>query len=165
MVYVRRLWTTLPGENYTAIYIAATGLDHRLGWVAFRGMVSIFITLLRHVINVDWSSNPNLHLPRRSTFDWKMEILLEIVAAAIGQSTRSMLMRRISTSTLITVHNFGLRNWKLRDNYSTLLVLLCIQYRVPLMAGMQRRSSGIRRILLGTFMIGSALYIATVAFL
>ncbi|MCJ1476440.1 hypothetical protein MMC13_005106 [Lambiella insularis] len=162
--YIRRLRTTLPGEDHTAIYISASGMDHRIGWVAFGGMVSTLITLLRHSVNVEWSTNPHIHVPRRSTFDWKMEIWLEIVAAAIGQSMLMRLTNRISTSTLRSrILDVDIGGYVV--TILTLLVLFCIQYRIPLMAGMQRRSSGIRRILLGLFMVCSALYIATVAFL
>jgi hypothetical protein len=162
--YFRRLRTTLPGPGHTAIYIAATGMDHRLGWVAFGGMISTVVTLLRHAVNVEWLINPNLHLPRRSAFDWKMEIWLEIVAAAIGQS---MLMRttgRISSYTLFS---------RLLDSLSeryiitalTFLSMFCIQYRHPLSAGLRRRSSGVRTVLKVAFMVLTATYIATVAFL
>ncbi|MCJ1393283.1 hypothetical protein MMC18_006155, partial [Xylographa bjoerkii] len=162
--YVRRLRTTMPGEDHTAIYISATGMDHRIGWVAFGGMVSTLVTLLRHVMNVEWSTNPCLHLRQRSTFDWKMEIWLEIVAAAIGQSMLMRLTNRISTSTLRSrIIDVDIGGYLVTT--ATLLVLFCIQYRVPLMAGIQRRSSGVRRILRGLFVTGSALYIATVAFL
>jgi hypothetical protein len=162
--YVRRLRSVIPGEGHTAIYIAATGFDHRLGWVAFGGMVSTVLTLLRHTVNVEWSLNPNLHLPRRSNFDWKMEIWLEIIAAAIGQSMLMRLTNRSSTSTLRS-RIFNLDSGRYITTASTFLVLIGIQYREPIMAAMRRRSSGLRRILLALFMLVSALYIVTVAFL
>jgi hypothetical protein len=162
--YVHRLRTTMPGPYHTAIYIATTGFDHRLGWVAFGGMISTFIALLRHLVNVEWSINPNLHLPRRSTFDWKMETWLEMFAAAIRQSMLMRLTNRISLSTLGSrILDFEVGRYII--TISSLFLLFCIQYRVPLMSGIQRRSSGIRRLLLATFMFSSTLYVVTVAFL
>jgi hypothetical protein len=126
--------------------------------------VSTLVTLMRHAVNVEWNLNLNMHLPRRSTFDWKLEIWLEIIAAAIGQSILMRLTNRIIPSTLWSrIFNFD--SGRYITTASTLLALVGIQYRDPITAAMRRRSSGLRRLLLALFMIVSALYIATVAFL
>ncbi|KAH8748496.1 hypothetical protein F5882DRAFT_422089 [Hyaloscypha sp. PMI_1271] len=160
--YICRLRATIPGHS--AIYISATGFDHRLGWVALGGLVSTLLTLLRHAVNVEWSVNPNLHLPRRSTFDWKMEIWLEIIAAAIGQSMLIRLTNRITSSTLRS-RIFDLDAGRYITTISALLVLFAIQYRVPLMASLRTRSSGLRRVFFVAFVLVSASYVVLVAFL
>jgi hypothetical protein len=160
--YICRLRATIPGHS--AIYISATGFDHRLGWVALGGLVSTLLTLLRHAVNVEWSVNPNLHLPRSSTFDWKMEIWLEIIAAAIGQSMLIRLTNRITSSTLRS-RIFNLDAGRYITTISALLVLFVIQYRVPLMASLRRRSSGLRRVFFVAFVLVSASYVVLVAFL
>jgi hypothetical protein len=138
--YVRRLRSTIPGAGHTAIYLAATGFDHRLGWVSFGGLISTVITLLRHIVNVEWSMAPNLHLPRRSTFDWKMEVWLEIIAAALGQSMLMRLTNRM-TAGILWSRIFSFDSGRYVATVFTLLALLCVLYREPILAGIRRRSS------------------------
>lgn len=161
--YIRRLRTMLPGPGHHDFYIAATGLDHRLGWVAIGGMASTLVTLLRHLLNVEWSIDPNLHMPRRSNFDWKLEVWLEIMAAAVAQNMLLKLTNRI------TAHTFLNRFWRTLDGKYLFTALAfisayCLQYRHALWNRLQSRSTGLRKTLKIACMVFTAVYIALVAF-
>ncbi|KAF2112807.1 hypothetical protein BDV96DRAFT_689039 [Lophiotrema nucula] len=74
--YFFRLVYTFKGASYTA----ATGFDHRLGWVSISALVPLIATLGLHLLNREWALRQGAQ-PNRNTGDWKARLALGLCAA------------------------------------------------------------------------------------
>jgi len=145
----------------TVTYVACVGLDHRLGWVAFGGMISTVITLVLHLLNRKWTYRP----PPLASLDLhqELEILFEISAAALFQELLIMITGRITPAILLT----RLLGQHAHFVYIAvgLLGLLLTNYRRPIALAFSNPMSRLRKL---TFHLGVGmvvLYCACVAFL
>lgn len=79
--------------------MSAIGLDHRLGWVAFGGLVSMLKTLVAY-LNVEWDLDPGFNRHSLESA-WKAEIMLEIGAAAVTQEILMVITGRITPFVIL----------------------------------------------------------------
>jgi hypothetical protein len=89
--YFLRLTYTFEGATYTA----ATGFDHRLGWVGSSALVPLIATLAAHLLNRKWTLRPGAQ-PNRNTEDWKARLALDLGAATVLLECLIMLTTRIT---------------------------------------------------------------------
>ena len=65
-----------------ASYCAATGFDHRAGWVAGFALLPLVTALALHLINKTWAPGPMFqHAARRS--DWRLRLALDAGVATL----------------------------------------------------------------------------------
>lgn len=172
VAYVKRIRTPILGpHDYhpTTIYIAATGMDHRLGWIAFGGMVSTTITLVRHLVNVEWTLHPALQLPRPgpAPTSWKAELWLEIVAAAAVHTILLRLTNRVNPIDIaFRVLDFH-TGWYLIGTVATVLLIL-VEFQRPLVGTIlatRRRRRNMLKVLTVFLLLLTAVYIGILAFI
>ncbi|KAH7389683.1 hypothetical protein DE146DRAFT_173904 [Phaeosphaeria sp. MPI-PUGE-AT-0046c] len=89
--YFLRLAYTFNGATYTA----ATGFDHRLGWVGSSALIPLLATLAVHLLNRTWVLRQGAQ-PNRNTEDWKARLALDLAAATVVLELLIMLTTRIT---------------------------------------------------------------------
>ncbi|KAK5054601.1 hypothetical protein LTR84_001492 [Exophiala bonariae] len=99
-MYLHRLHYTFR----RATYCAATGWNHRSGWVALAALVPVLQSLALHISNVKWGLRPNLVHDEVRTYDLNFRLALDTMAAAVIQELLIMLTGSFTSITLIIRH-------------------------------------------------------------
>lgn len=86
--YVRRLRVRYHG----ATYVAALGLDHRMGWLAMASLGSVMFSISMHVIDTRWT----LRADAMPTVDKYLEGVIAVIIAPVVQDTLLDLTNRSS---------------------------------------------------------------------
>lgn len=86
--YVRRMRVRYHG----ATYVAALGLDHRIGWLAMGSLGSVMFPISMHVINTRWT----LRADSIPTVDKYSEGVVAVIIAALVRDTLLDLTNRSS---------------------------------------------------------------------
>jgi hypothetical protein len=93
-------FSRLTYRFHGATFCAATGFDHRIGWVATSALVPIFTTLTLHLINKDWALQENTER-NQNTEDWKSRLALEWTAATVLLEVLIMITGRVTVTEVI----------------------------------------------------------------
>ena len=83
-----------------ATFCAATGFDHRVGWIATSALLPIFTTLVLRLINKDWVLQEGTER-NQNTEDWKSRLALEWTAATVVLEVLIMLTGRVTVTEVI----------------------------------------------------------------
>lgn len=93
-------FSRLTYRFHGATFCAATGFDHRVGWIATSALVPIFTTLVLHLINKDWVLQEGTER-NQNTEDWKSRLALEWTAATVVLEILIMLTGRVTVTEVI----------------------------------------------------------------
>jgi hypothetical protein len=88
-------FTRLAYHFHGASFCAATGFDHRVGWIATAALVPIVATLNLHVINRDWVLGQAADRNRK-TASWMSRLTLGTAAATVILELLIMLTGRVT---------------------------------------------------------------------
>lgn len=108
--------TRLAYHFHGASFIAATGFDHRVGWIAFSAPVPTISTLNLHLCSRKWNLEPAADRNRK-TANWTSRLTLGIAAATVITELTIKLTGRITV-----IHLFLDR--LLKDTFEIILPLL-----------------------------------------
>jgi hypothetical protein len=93
-------FSRLTYRFHGATFCAATGFDHRVGWIATSAIVPIFTTFILHLINKDWALQENTEC-NQNTEDWKSRLALEWTAATVVLEVLIMITGRVTVTEVI----------------------------------------------------------------
>ena len=93
-------FSRLAYRFHDATFCAATGFDHRVGWVATSALVPLGTTLILHVLNKDWALQEGTER-NQNTEDWKSRLALEWTAATVVLEVLIMTTGRVTVTEVI----------------------------------------------------------------
>jgi len=93
-------FSRLTYRFHGATFCAATGFDHRVGWIATSAILPIFTTFILHLINKDWALQENTER-NQNTEDWKPRLALEWTAATVVLEVLIMITGRVTVTEVI----------------------------------------------------------------
>ncbi len=93
-------FSRLAYRFHGATFCAATGFDHRVGWIATSALVPISTTLILHFLNKEWALQEATER-NENTEDWKSRLALEWTAATILLEFLIMITGRATVTEVI----------------------------------------------------------------
>lgn len=149
--YFRRVSYTFR----SAQYVAAIGLDHRCGWVAFGGLIAVCLTALFQLCNTRVNLMPGLNKPPLNIIN-EGTVFTEIIAAAFVQDLLVIITSRNGVATTLT----RLIQLKLLPVVASLVLVAAVRYRRQIATTASRHKLKLQWILLGVALLYCASVVA-----